>query len=98
MYDTLICEAIQSHKAMIQRFEQESIETIKKIAEAVIQTLKQGGTVYICGNGGSAADSQHIAGEIVGKFRRERKAMRAVALSTDTSVLTSIANDYGYNT
>jgi len=66
------------------------------IAQAITRALEQNGTVYLCGNGGSAADAQHIAGELVGRFRRERKALAAVALSTDTSIITSIANDYAY--
>jgi D-sedoheptulose 7-phosphate isomerase len=62
----------------------------------IVASIKNGGTVYICGNGGSAADAQHIAGEFIGRFKRERKAFPAVALSTDTSVLTCVANDYSY--
>jgi D-sedoheptulose 7-phosphate isomerase len=62
----------------------------------VVQCFRAGGTVYLCGNGGSAADAQHIAGEFVGRFRAERRALPAVALSTDTSILTCIANDYDY--
>lgn len=91
-----IVDAIETHKKMTATFEREGIEVIAGIAEAIIETLEQNGTVYICGNGGSAADAQHIAGELVGRFCRERKALAAVALSTDTSILTSIANDYAY--
>ena len=92
----LITEAIEAHKGMVAEFEQRGIEVICAIAEAVVRALEQDGTVYLCGNGGSAADAQHIAGELVGRFRRERKALAAVALSTDTSVVTCIANDYSY--
>ena len=91
-----IVDAIETHKKMTATFEREGIEVVAGIAEAIIETLEQNGTVYICGNGGSAADAQHIAGELVGRFCRERKALAAVALSTDTSILTSIANDYAY--
>jgi D-sedoheptulose 7-phosphate isomerase len=91
-----VTEAIQTHKRMVAEFEQRGIATIAAIAEAVIRVLEQDGTVYLCGNGGSAADAQHVAGELVGRFRRERKALAAVALSTDTSVVTCIANDYSY--
>jgi len=83
---------------MTAEFKAGGIETVAAAAEAITRALKQDGTVYICGNGGSAADAQHIAGELVGRFRRERKALAAVALSTDTSVLTCIANDYSYET
>ena len=91
-----ITEAIETHKKMTADFEKDGIETIAAIAEAITAALQQGGTVYLCGNGGSAADAQHIAGELVGRFTRERKALAAVAFSTDTSVLTCIANDYSY--
>jgi D-sedoheptulose 7-phosphate isomerase len=89
-------DTIETHKAMIADFEKDGIETVAAIAETITNTLKQDGTVYLCGNGGSAADAQHIAGELVGRFTRERKALAAVALSTDTSILTCIANDYSY--
>ena len=59
--------------------------------------LEDGGTVYWCGNGGSASDSQHLAAELVGRFRNDRKALRSVALSTDTSVLTCVGNDFGFD-
>jgi D-sedoheptulose 7-phosphate isomerase len=91
-----IIEAIETHKNMTADFEKKGIETIAAIAETITAALQQGGTVYLCGNGGSAADAQHIAGELVGRFTRQRKALPAVALSTDTSILTCIANDYSY--
>jgi D-sedoheptulose 7-phosphate isomerase len=91
-----VFEAIETHKKMTADFEKYSVETIVAVAEAITTALKQGGTVYLCGNGGSAADAQHIAGELVGRFTRERKPLAAVALSTDTSILTCIANDYSY--
>jgi D-sedoheptulose 7-phosphate isomerase len=91
-----IAEAIETHKKMIAEFETNGLETITAASELIVESLKQGGCVFICGNGGSAADAQHIAGELVGRFTRERPAMPAVALSTDTSVITSIGNDYGY--
>jgi len=92
----LVSEAIEAHKRMVAEFEHRGVEAISAIAEAIVRSLEQDGTVYLCGNGGSAADAQHVAGELVGRFRRERKALAAVALSTDTSVLTCIANDYSY--
>jgi D-sedoheptulose 7-phosphate isomerase len=88
---------IATHKEMIAEFQKSGIEVIVSAAKLITDSLKSGGRVYICGNGGSAADAQHIAGELVGRFKRERKALAAVALSTDTSVITSIANDYGYD-
>jgi len=91
-----ITDVMETHKKMLAEFEQSGLETIVAAAETITKALKQNGTIYICGNGGSAADAQHIASELVGKFQRERKALAAVALTTDTSVITSIANDYGY--
>ena len=77
--------------------------TMKSIGSALevaanicIDSLKQGGKILIFGNGGSAADAQHIAAELVGRYKLERKGLSAIALSTDTSSLTAIANDYGY--
>ena len=94
---TYIVEAIETHKRMTAQFESNGLEIIAAIAEMITETLQQGGTIFLCGNGGSAADAQHIAGEFVGRFCRERKALPAVAFSTDTSVLTCIANDYAYD-
>ncbi len=91
-----ITEAVETHKKMTAEFQEGGVEIIAVAAEAITRALEQDGTVYLCGNGGSAADAQHIAGELVGRFNRERKALAAVALSTDTSILTSIANDYAY--
>tara|TARA_B100001964_G_scaffold208053_1_gene240357 strand:- start:488 stop:1063 length:576 start_codon:yes stop_codon:yes gene_type:complete len=74
-----------------------SIEsTLEVAANICIDSLKQGGKILIFGNGGSAADAQHIAAELVGRYKLERKGLSAIALSTDTSSLTAIANDYGY--
>jgi len=91
-----IIETIETHKKMTADFEKSGIETIAAVSKVIIRALENNGTVYLCGNGGSAADAQHIAGEFVGRFRRERKALPAVALSTDTSVITCIGNDYAY--
>jgi len=91
-----IIETIETHKKMTAELQKSGIETVVSIAQAITRALEQNGTVYLCGNGGSAADAQHIAGELVGRFRRERKALAAVALTTDTSIITSIANDYAY--
>ena len=88
-----ITEAIEAHKEMIVELEATGIETIAAAADAITKALKQNGRVYICGNGGSAADAQHIAAELVGRFERDRKALPAVALTTDTSLITSISND-----
>ena len=70
---------------------------IDKAALLIMDTLKNDGKVLFCGNGGSAADCQHIAAEMVGRFQKERKGFAAVALTTDSSILTSVSNDYGYS-
>ncbi len=70
---------------------------IARAAGMMIGCLRSGGKILICGNGGSAADSQHIAAELVGRFKRERKGLAAVALTTDTSILTALANDYSFD-
>ncbi len=88
---------------------QESIDTKKKllatqvkaigtIAETLVHAFKNKHRVYLIGNGGSAADAQHIAGELIGRFKMNRPALPAVALTTDTSVITALANDFGYDT
>lgn len=71
-------------------------ETLASIADAMHTSLRGGGKILFCGNGGSAADSQHLAAEFVGRFRRERVGLPSIALTTDTSILTAVANDYGY--
>jgi D-sedoheptulose 7-phosphate isomerase len=70
---------------------------VAQATRLVAECLGRGGKVLLCGNGGSAADAQHIAGELVGRFKLERPAFHAVALTTDTSILTAIANDYGFD-
>jgi len=69
---------------------------IEKAGELCMSTLKNGGKILLCGNGGSAADAQHIAAELSGRFKKERKALAGIALTTDTSALTAIGNDYGF--
>jgi D-sedoheptulose 7-phosphate isomerase len=71
-------------------------QRLVQAAQACIRSLKAGGKVMLAGNGGSAADAQHIAGELVSRFAYDRPGLAAVALTTDTSILTAIGNDYGY--
>ncbi len=70
---------------------------VARAAHAMVACLKHGGKILACGNGGSAADSQHFAAELVGRFEREREELAAIALTTDTSILTAVGNDYGYD-
>ncbi|NBW64792.1 SIS domain-containing protein [bacterium] len=69
---------------------------IAEAARRTVDTLRNGGTIFFCGNGGSAADAQHMAAEYVVRYRKNRQALRSIALTTDTSVLTAHANDFGY--
>ncbi len=91
----LFGKAIQEHLEVVRPV-QEQQGVLEVIALAMAATLRAGGKILWCGNGGSAADSQHLAAEIVGRFRRERRGLPSVALTTDTSILTAVANDYGY--
>ena len=69
---------------------------IKSVSKICIDSIKRGGKVFCCGNGGSAAEAQHFVAELVGKYKHERRALPAIALTTDTSILTAIANDFGF--
>lgn len=72
-------------------------EPFVRAADCLAETLRAGGKVLLCGNGGSAADAQHFAAELVGRFRREREPLAAIALTTDSSILTALGNDYGFD-
>ena len=74
----------------------ESLDNFLDFAELITTKVSQGGGVFFCGNGGSAADSQHLAAELVGRFKKNRKPIKSVALTTDTSAITSIGNDFGF--
>ena len=90
--DATLSEAIALH----QRVREAGLERTTAAADAIVRSLRQGGKVLVFGNGGSAADAAHAAAELIGRFRRERPGYAAVALTADPSVLTSIANDYGF--
>ncbi len=89
-------KAITEHQAMFAKLA-DLIPQISQVAEELKACLKRGGKILLMGNGGSAADSQHIAAEIVGRFKKERRGLAAIALTTDTSIITSVGNDYGYD-
>lgn len=92
----LIESVINEHLSTVENMQKKCMEDIQKMALLCQEALKNGHTIFFCGNGGSAADSQHLAAEIVGRFLKERRGMPAVALTTDTSILTAVSNDYGY--
>ena len=91
-----IIEVIETHQRMVVKLRESGIEILTAAAEAIIKSFNHDGRVYLCGNGGSAADAQHVASELVGRFERQRRGLPAIALTTDTSVITSIANDFDY--
>ena len=90
-------DELQESCRVKQQFSRELKVQIAELAERIASTLASGGVVYWIGNGGSAADAQHLAGELVGRLRRARKALASLALTTNTSLLTSIANDNSYD-
>ena len=96
--DAKIVAQIQESIAVKQRVLEEHVGVLAQMAATLVAALRQGHKLLLFGNGGSAADAQHIAAELVGRFRRERAALPAIALTTDTSILTALANDYSYDT
>ncbi len=91
--DAVIRE-FQESAALKVAFAEQHAADVDAAAEMMIASLRSGGKLLICGNGGSAADAQHFAAELIGRLGRERGAIAAVALTTDTSILTAVANDY----
>jgi len=91
-----ILQIVKEHKRLLSAFKSKGIDNIFSASSVITKTLRAGGCVYTCGNGGSAADAQHIAAELVGRYEKERQGYAAVALTTDSSVITSVSNDYGY--
>ncbi len=87
-------DALRLHQALM---DEGFISAVSSAADAVVSALRNGGKVLVAGNGGSAADAQHFVAEIVGRFQKERRGLPAIALSTNTSSLTAIANDYAYD-
>lgn len=93
----LVTNEIQAHIDTAQKALGLLAPILLESAKTITKALQDNKKILICGNGGSAADSQHFAAELTGRYKRERKGLRAIALSTDTSALTAIGNDYGYN-
>lgn len=94
--DGFIDNEFSSHMATIQKTLQTIHADIKKAAFSLSECISIGGKILFCGNGGSAADAQHFAAELSGRYKRERVPLAGIAISTDTSALTAIGNDYGY--
>jgi len=87
----------EEYLAVADEIFREKTELVEQVSRAVVSCLVAGGKVMLCGNGGSAADAQHIAGEFINRFLKERRPYAAIALSTDTSVMTAIGNDYDFD-
>jgi len=90
-------QSFDEHAEVLQKARQALPGQLDAVAKRLIQVLEAGGKILVCGNGGSAADAQHFAAELVGRYENDRKGLAAVALTTDSSNLTSIGNDYGYD-
>lgn len=90
---SIIKESVYLKKTLLEDM---FVDNIIELSDAVIHSMESGCKVILFGNGGSAADAQHIAAELVGRFKNERKALAAISLATDTSILTCLGNDYGF--
>lgn len=96
MAEEIIKNALLEHKKAIDLVQENLLDEIVLVASVIKSALENGNKIFFCGNGGSAADSQHLAAEFVGRFQTERNSLPAISLTTDTSILTSIGNDYGF--
>ena len=95
--DDTILENFTEHLQIIELAQSALLKPLKDISKLLVQTLINQGTIFWAGNGGSASDSQHLAAELVGRFRNNRRALRSISLNTDTSILTCVANDFGFD-
>ena len=94
--DSFLNEQLNAHRRVIEALEAE-LPSVDTAILLCVKALNAGHKILLCGNGGSAADAQHIAAELVGRFVHDRKALPAIALTTDSSALTAIGNDYGFD-
>lgn len=93
----LLVRSLEEHLESLKTLLDSKVDQIQQTGELICRTLTAGNKILLCGNGGSAADAQHIAAELVGRYERQRRAWPAIALTTDTSALTALSNDYGYD-
>jgi D-sedoheptulose 7-phosphate isomerase len=94
--DQLLTASLREHLQTVQSLLENELRDIERAGQVICSTLKSGNKILICGNGGSAADAQHIAAELVGRYEQQRRSWPAIALTTDTSALTALSNDFGY--
>lgn len=95
--DKLLMEKIQTLNNLLAQIKDNHLETFTSSAEIFSNALKKGNTIFWCGNGGSAAESSHLAVELIGRFKNNRRPLPSISLNADTSALTCIANDFGYD-
>ncbi|HOX25256.1 MAG TPA: SIS domain-containing protein [Candidatus Krumholzibacteria bacterium] len=93
---TILERTVAAHRAAVDRLGSTHAQQLARLAADILAAWDGGGTLLVCGNGGSAADSQHLAAELCGRYLRDRPGWPALALTTDTSALTAVANDYGF--
>lgn len=93
----IIAEAFSRHRSALEASIKSILLDVERAAEILLATVKNGRKLLICGNGGSAAVAQHLAGEWLGKYKNDRRPIPAIALTTDTSVITAVGNDYGFH-
>jgi D-sedoheptulose 7-phosphate isomerase len=93
----MIIEQLNEHKQTLAKVIDELTPVLEQACQLIAATISNGNKVFLAGNGGSAADAQHLAAELCGRFFKERKPLPGIALTTDTSAITAIANDYGYD-
>ncbi len=94
----IFSDLLKGHQRTFEKtFQGKDLEAMEQISRLLLSALKCGKKIMVCGNGGSAADAQHFAAEFVGRFEKERRSLPAIALTTDTSALTAIANDYSFD-
>jgi len=96
MQNAIIKEFL-AHQETIAKVIETMQEPLLEASKLAVETLRAGNKILLCGNGGSAADAQHIAAELTGRYKTERRGLPGIALTTDTSALTAIGNDYGYD-
>lgn len=94
--EEVVLEHLAEHASVVEAVTADLVEPITSLASRVLETVRAGDTLFFCGNGGSAADAQHLAAEYVVRFQRERAPIAAIALTADTSILTAGGNDYGF--
>jgi D-sedoheptulose 7-phosphate isomerase len=96
-YIKQVFSELDALRTLLENFPEEEAAKVVRMAGAAARAIREGNVVFTCGNGGSAADAQHIAGELVGRFRRKVRGYKAFALTTNSSVVTALANDYSYD-